>query len=147
MRGNVAAILDVPESMIKVVPMEIGGGFGGKGTGYLEPVAAVLSRKTGHPIKMVMSRKEVFEGTGPSSGTFIRCKIGAKNDGTFTAAQLYMVYEAGAYPGSPMAGGVYLRPEHVQAGARAGRRLRRGLQQTQGRPPTARPVIRRPASP
>ncbi len=104
-RGNVAAILDVPESMIKVVPMEIGGGFGGKGTGYLEPVAAVLSRKTGQPVKMVMSRKEVFEGTGPSSGSFIRCKIGAKNDGTFTAAQLYMVYEAGAYPGSPMAGG------------------------------------------
>ena len=104
-RGNVAAILDIPESMIKVVPMEIGGGFGGKGTGYLEPVAAVLSRKTGQPVKMVMSRKEVFEGTGPSSGSYIRCKIGAKNDGTFTSAQLYMVYEAGAYPGSPMAGG------------------------------------------
>ena len=104
-RGNVAAILEIPESMVKVVPMEIGGGFGGKGTGYLEPVAAVLSRKTGHPVKMVMSRKEVFEGTGPSSGTFIRCKIGAKKDGRFTAAQLYMVYEAGAFPGSPMAGG------------------------------------------
>jgi CO/xanthine dehydrogenase Mo-binding subunit len=72
----------------------------------LEPVAAVLSKKTGHPVKMVMSRKEVFEGTGPSSGAFIRCKIGAKKDGTITAAQLYMVYEAGAYPGSPMAGGV-----------------------------------------
>ncbi len=104
-RGNVAAILDVPESLIKVIPMEIGGGFGGKGTGYLEPVAAVLSRKTGQPVKMVMSRKEVFEGTGPSSGSYIWCKIGAKNDGAFTAAQLYMVYEAGAYPGSPMAGG------------------------------------------
>ena len=64
-RGNVAAILGVQESTIKVVPMEIGGGFGGKGTGYLEPVAAVLSRKTGRPVKMVMSRQEVFEGTGP----------------------------------------------------------------------------------
>ena len=105
-RGNVAAILGVQESTIKVVPMEIGGGFGGKGTGYLEPVAAVLSRKTGRPVKMVMSRQEVFEGTGPSSGSFIRCKIGAKKDGTFTAGQLYMVYEAGAFPGSPMAGGV-----------------------------------------
>lgn len=105
-RGNVAAILDIPESMIKIVPMEIGGGFGGKGTGYLEPVAAVLSKKTGHPIKMVMSRKEVFEGTGPSSGTSITVKIGAKKDGTITAAQLGMIYEAGAYPGSPMVGGV-----------------------------------------
>jgi xanthine dehydrogenase molybdenum-binding subunit len=105
-RGNVAAILDIPESMIKIVPMEIGGGFGGKGTGYLEPVAAVLSKKTGHPIKMVMDRKEVFEGTGPSSGTSITVKIGAKKDGTITAAQLGMIYEAGAYPGSPMVGGV-----------------------------------------
>ena len=104
-RANVAAILDIPESMVKVVPMEIGGGFGGKGTGYLEPVAAVLSRKTGHAVKMVMSRKEVFEGTGPSSGTSIRCKIGVDKAGKITAAQLYMVYEAGAFPGSPMAGG------------------------------------------
>jgi len=104
-RGNVAAILDIPESMVKVVPMEIGGGFGGKGTGYMEPVAAVLSRKTGHPVKMVMSRKEVFEGTGPSSGAFIRCKIGVDKSGKITAAQLHMIYEAGAFPGSPMAGG------------------------------------------
>jgi len=104
-RGNVAAILDIPESMIKVVPMEIGGGFGGKGTGYLEPVAAVLSKKTGHPVKMVMNRKEVFEGTGPSSGTHIKVKIGVDKDAKITAAQLHMIYEAGAYPGSPMAGG------------------------------------------
>ena len=104
-RGNVAAILDIPESMVKVVPMEIGGGFGGKGTGYLEPVAAVLSKKTGHPVKMIMSRKEVFEGTGPSSGTYIWCKFGVDKAGKITAAQLYMVYEAGAFPGSPMAGG------------------------------------------
>jgi xanthine dehydrogenase molybdenum-binding subunit len=105
-RGNVSAILDIPESMVKIVPMEIGGGFGGKGTGYLEPVAAILSKKTGHPVKMIMSRKEVFEGTGPSSGTYIRCKFGVTKAGKITAAQLYMVYEAGAYPGSPMAGGV-----------------------------------------
>jgi CO/xanthine dehydrogenase Mo-binding subunit len=105
-RGNVAAILDIPESMVKIVPMEIGGGFGGKGTGYLEPVAAILSKKSGHPIKMVMSRKEVFEGTGPSSGTSITVKIGAKKDGTITAAKFNMIYEAGAYPGSPMVGGV-----------------------------------------
>lgn len=104
-RGNVAAILDIPESMVKVVPMEIGGGFGGKGTGYLEPVAAILSRKTGHPVKMVMDRKEVFEGTGPTSGTYIWCKIGVSKAGKITASQLHMIYEAGAFPGSPMAGG------------------------------------------
>lgn len=104
-RSAVAEILETPESMVKVVPMEVGGAFGGKGPA-MEPVAAVLSKKAGHPVKMVMSRKEVFEGTGPSSGTFITIKIGAKKDGTITAAQSSMIYEAGAYPGSPMVAGV-----------------------------------------
>ena len=106
-RSSTAAILGVPESSIKVVPMEVGGAFGGKGIGYLEPVAAVLSRKSGHPVKIVMSRAEVFEGTGPTSGTYIRCKIGVDRTGKITAAQLYLAYEAGAYPGSPVAGGAY----------------------------------------
>ena len=106
-RRSVSAILDVPESDVKVVPMEIGGGFGGKGVGYLEPVAAVLSRKSGRPVKIVMSRKDVFEGTGPTSGTYIWCKIGVDGTGKITAAQLYLAYEAGAFPGSPVAGGAY----------------------------------------
>jgi CO/xanthine dehydrogenase Mo-binding subunit len=104
-RTNTAAILGLPESVVKVVPMEIGGGFGGKGVGYLEPVAAVLSRKAGRPVKMVMTRQEVFEATGPASGSFMRCKIGATRDGRITAAQLYLIYEGGAYPGSSVGGG------------------------------------------
>jgi len=107
MRSTVAAIIDVPESQIKIVPMEVGGGFGGKGTGYFEPVIAVLSKKSGRPVKLVMSRQEVFEGTGPTSGAFMRCKIGADKSGRITAAQLWMAYEAGAYPGSPVAGGAF----------------------------------------
>ena len=75
-RDSTAAILDLPPSMIKVVPMEIGGGFGGKTITYLDPVVALLSKKSGNPVKISMSRKEVFEGTGPTSGTFMRCKIG-----------------------------------------------------------------------
>ena len=47
----------------------------------------------------------MFEGTGPTSGTHMRCKIGADKSGKITAAQLYMAYEAGAYPGSPVGGG------------------------------------------
>ena len=104
-RTATAAILDIPESTVKVIPTEIGGGFGAKITCYLEPVAAVLARKSGKPVKMVMDRKEVFEGTGPTSATNIRCKIGAKKDGKITASELYMAYEAGAYPGSPVGGG------------------------------------------
>ena len=104
-RAAVAAITGIAESRVKVVPMEVGGAFGGKGVGYLEPVAAVLSKKTGQPVKIVMGRQEVFEGTGPAAGTYMRCKIGADRGGRITAARLYLAYEAGAYPGAPVAGG------------------------------------------
>jgi xanthine dehydrogenase molybdenum-binding subunit len=99
-RDTTACILDVPVSRVKVTPMEIGGGFGGKIPVYLEPVAALLSKKTGQPVKIVMSRKDVFEGTGPTPGSYIKVKIGATKDGRITAAQAYLAYEAGAYPGA-----------------------------------------------
>ena len=104
-RSSCAAILDIPESQVRVIPTEIGGGFGAKITTYLEPVAAVLSKKSGRPVKLVMSRKDVFEGTGPTSASLMRTKIGATKDGKITAAQLWMAFEAGAYPGSPIGGG------------------------------------------
>ena len=72
---------------------------------YLAPVAAVLAKKSGKPVKVVMTRKEVFEGSGPASATFMRVKLGAKKDGKLTAGQVYMVYEAGAFPGAPVGGG------------------------------------------
>ena len=101
-RDSCAQVLDLPVSQIRVVPMEIGGGFGGKINVYLEPVAALLSKKTGHAVKIVMSRADVFESTGPTCGSNMKIKIGAKNDGTITAAQAYLAFEAGAYPGSPV---------------------------------------------
>ena len=104
-RDSMAQILDIPQSDIRVVPMEIGGGFGGKINVYMEPVAALLSRKTGHSVKMVMSRAEVFEGTGPTPGSYMKVKIGATNDGKITAAHSYLAFEAGAYPGSPVGAG------------------------------------------
>ncbi len=104
-REQVAEVLQIPVSRIKVVPTEIGGGFGGKIQIYLEPVAVLLSKKTGHPVKIVMNRAEVFEGTGPTPGSYIKVKMGVKKDGRLTAAQAYMAYEAGAYPGSPINAG------------------------------------------
>jgi xanthine dehydrogenase molybdenum-binding subunit len=101
-RQQLAQVLQIPLAKITVVPLEIGGGFGGKLVMYLEPLAALLSKKTGKPVKMWMTREEVFEATGPTSGTYVRVKFGAKRDGTITAAQQYMAYEAGAYPGSPV---------------------------------------------
>lgn len=105
-RSQVANVLRYPESRIKIVPMEIGGGFGGKLVSYLEPVAALLSRKSGAPVKIQMDRADVFEATGPTSGTYLKVKMGASQDGRLTAASATLAYEAGAYPGSPVGSGM-----------------------------------------
>jgi CO/xanthine dehydrogenase Mo-binding subunit len=104
-RQQVSEILQIPVSKIKVVPMEIGGGFGGKIQVYIKPIAAMLAMKTGKPVKVLMSRADVFEGTGPTPGSYVRVKIGANKEGRITAAEGYLAYEAGAYPGSPVGAG------------------------------------------
>ena len=101
-RDQVASTLGIDISSIKVVPMEIGGGFGGKTLVYLEPVAALLSRKAGQPVKLSMNRSEVFQGSGPTSGSWMRCKLGVTKDGRITAIDASLAFEAGAYPGSPI---------------------------------------------
>ena len=104
-REALATVLDLPVSQIKVVPMEIGGGFGGKIPIYLEPMAALLSLKTGQPVKLVMPRSDIFQSTGPTSGTYIKVKMGATKEGKITAAEAYLAYEAGAFPGSMVSAG------------------------------------------
>jgi xanthine dehydrogenase molybdenum-binding subunit len=102
-RSMSAQVLGMAQGMIKVVPTEIGGGFGGKTTIYLEPLAVMLSKKTGRPVKMVMTRAEVIRATGPTSGSKIKVRMGAERGGRIVAAQVWMAYEAGAFPGSPAA--------------------------------------------
>jgi CO/xanthine dehydrogenase Mo-binding subunit len=101
-RAYCARVLGIDPSQIRVIPSEIGGGFGGKGTIYQEPLAILLSRRTGRPVKMVMTREEVFRATGPTSGTRIRVKVGATAKGKLTAADATAIYEAGAFKGSPI---------------------------------------------
>ena len=104
-RDALAGVLDVPVSRIKVVPMEIGGGFGGKIPIYLEPITALLSKKTGASVKSAMTRAEVFEATGPTSGSYMKVKMGADNSGKIVAAEAYLAFDAGAFPGSPVTAG------------------------------------------
>lgn len=101
-RQQVAELLQVPLAWIKVVPMEIGGGFGGKISVYEQPVAALLSKKSGRPVQVTMNRADVFRATGPTPASYIRVKMGADKDGNLVAADGYLAYEAGAYPGSPI---------------------------------------------
>ncbi len=100
-----AKLLKIDLNKIRVIPAEIGGGFGGKTTVYLEPLAIVLSRKAGRPVKMVMSRTEVFRASGPTSGAHLRVKLGATRDGKLTAAELTLAYQAGAFPGASVKSG------------------------------------------
>ena len=104
-RDYTARLVGIPVSKVKAIPMEIGGGFGAKLTVYMEPLAALLARKAGAPVKMAMNRTEVFEATGPTSGTYVKVKIGATQEGRITAAAATLIFEAGAFPGSPVPGG------------------------------------------
>jgi xanthine dehydrogenase molybdenum-binding subunit len=99
-RDDLVRLLQAPVSRVRVVPAEIGGGFGGKQVNYLEPIAALLSRKACRPVRLIMSRAEVFEASGPTPGCYMKVKMGATRDGQLTAVVAELVFEAGAYPGS-----------------------------------------------
>ena len=101
-RGLTAKLVGMKLGDLKVNPAEIGGGFGGKTVVYLEPVAMMLSKKTGHPVRLAMTREEVFKATGPTSGSSMWVKLGAKKDGTLVAAEGIFKFQAGAFPGSPV---------------------------------------------
>ncbi|MCK6450087.1 MAG: xanthine dehydrogenase family protein molybdopterin-binding subunit [Alphaproteobacteria bacterium] len=98
---QLAAILGKPQSQLKVVPLEIGGGFGGKINAHVEPVAAKLAEKSGRPVKIVLSRAELMVATGPASSAEIEVKVGAKRDGRLTAIQARYLFDAGGFPGTP----------------------------------------------
>jgi CO/xanthine dehydrogenase Mo-binding subunit len=105
MRALTAQIIGAKLGDIRVTPAEIGGGFGGKTVTYLEPVASLLSRKAGLPVRLNMSREDVFRASGPTSGASMWVKVGVKKDGTITAGDGIFKFQAGAFPGSPVMNG------------------------------------------
>ena len=105
-RAMSAHLTGTQQSDLKAIPAEIGGGFGGKTIVYLEPIALILARKSGRPVKMTMSREEVFRASGPTSGSSSTVKIGATRDGRITAVEATYRLQAGAFPGSPIRGAV-----------------------------------------
>jgi CO/xanthine dehydrogenase Mo-binding subunit len=106
-RAHCARLVGLDQAKLRVTATEIGGGFGGKTVVYLEPLAIVLSRKAKRPVKMVMSREEVFKASGPTSGAVVRVKMGATKDGRFVAGFAELKYQAGAFQGSPVQPGVF----------------------------------------
>ncbi len=98
-RNVCAELLGLDISQLKVTSSEIGGGFGGKTHVWTEPLALALSRKAGRPVKLVMSREEVFKGSGPASATSIDIKLGATKDGRLVAGYANLRYSDGAFWG------------------------------------------------
>ena len=99
-RDRLSAILRIDAAKINVQQSELGGGFGGKTGFYAEPIAVLLSQKASRPVKIVMTRNEVFRGTGPVSGTSYSIKMGVTRDGRITAAQGRLIFQTGAFTGS-----------------------------------------------
>ncbi len=99
-RDRLSDILKIDAAKIRVQQSEMGGGFGGKTGFYAEPVAIQLSRKAKRPVKITLTRNEVFRATGPVSGTRSRTKMGVKKDGTITAAEAELIFQTGAFTGS-----------------------------------------------
>src|SRR5580704_16876223 len=104
-RALTAKLLNKSVGDVRCTPAEMGGGFGGKTVVYLEPVAALLSQKSGRPVKITMGRDEVFKATGPTSGGSMWVKMGVTKDGKITAADGIFKFQAGAFPGSPVMNG------------------------------------------
>ncbi|MGP6086146.1 xanthine dehydrogenase family protein molybdopterin-binding subunit [Antarctobacter jejuensis] len=102
-RKMCASVLGLEASQLRVTPSEIGGGFGGKTTIFMEPLSLALSKKAGgRPVKIVMTRSEVLRATGPTASASMDVKIGMKKDGTITAARAEFRMQGGAFPGAPV---------------------------------------------
>ncbi|MDQ2095903.1 xanthine dehydrogenase family protein molybdopterin-binding subunit [Rhodalgimonas zhirmunskyi] len=140
-RDTCAEILGLEAGKLRVTASEIGGGFGGKTHIWMEPVALMLSMKSGKPVKLVLTRDEVFRATGPTSSSSTDIKIGMTKDGKITAATGTFRLQSGAYPGataflSAMCGFAPYDLEHVRT---------EGLEVMTNRPKAA--AYRAPGSP
>jgi CO/xanthine dehydrogenase Mo-binding subunit len=102
-RSEVADVLGIDENRIKVIPVECGGGFGGKIRALCEPITALLARVSNRPVRYVMTRREELEAGMPAPQVIIRLKTGAKRDGTLMALEAETVLESGAFSGTVLA--------------------------------------------
>ncbi len=113
-RISLAVTLDVAIDKIKVVPTEVGGAFGGKETARVSTLCVALARKAGRPVRITLSREEVFRGTGPGNAIVAIVKVGARRDGKITAIQGRLVFDAGGFPGAPISSAIRRVSSHYR---------------------------------
>jgi CO/xanthine dehydrogenase Mo-binding subunit len=102
-RSEVSDVLGIPENQIRVIPVECGGGFGGKIRALCEPITAVLAKVTGRPVRYVMTRREELIAGMPAPQVIIKLKTGVKRDGTLMAVDAETIIDSGAFSGAVLA--------------------------------------------
>ncbi len=95
-RRIIAPLIGVEPKRIRVIKPRIGGGFGNKQEIILEDVCAMLTVRTGKPVRLEYSRKQEFYSSRSSHPNIVHYKVGVK-DGKVTAAELYFIGDTGAY--------------------------------------------------
>lgn len=100
-REQVAKLLGLPARRVRVIGMPVGGGFGAK-LMLIEPLVAAVAMAVKRPVRLAFTRSEELLATNPAPRAEIQIKLGARKDGTLTALQARIVYDTGAFPGSPL---------------------------------------------
>lgn len=114
-RENVAAVLRLPESSVRIVPLAVGGGFGSKIL-LLEPLVGAIAMVLRRPVRLVLTRSDEFRTGTPAPQSVVDVRLGARRDGTLIALQARLLFDAGALPGAPVSiaalllGGYYRIP-------------------------------------
>lgn len=114
-RSQMALALGLPEQQIRVNVVHVGGDFGGKGDARDLPIAYLLAKQAGRPVKIVMSYAEELAASNPTHPTTITVRSGVKRDGRITARELRAVHASGAY--GAMKPNAVLSTRHYVGGA------------------------------
>ena len=97
-RENLASLLDLPESAVRVICEDVGGGFGAKSRCYGEEIVlAEASRVLGRPVKWIEDRRENMLATTHSRGIDVALELGLSEDGRFEALRATVALDTGAY--------------------------------------------------
>ncbi len=85
-RDTIAAALGLPPGRVRVISPHVGGGFGSKGTTRPHAIlAALAAREVGRPVKVALTRQQMFDITGYRTPTIQRLRLGADGEGRLTA--------------------------------------------------------------
>lgn len=120
-RDDIASLVGLAPHQVRVVPMPVGGGFGGK-IEFLEPLLALLAMRLGRPVRLALSRSEEFVYGKPAPSARFDLELGARRDGTLAGLRANFQYDNGAGPGwhgrltTSFLGGTYRLPAYELKG-------------------------------